>query len=304
MQTSTSMINNQFSNHQSYNSIASKREEITIPEDIEFDIRFLNMFNLFFGLKRAVFTKKKTTTGSRDLFEEFEKNFMTSMKVLSCQAFDTDSSITKRYCKLIDDVLILNKYVRHNPKKVKKISQDLLNALDKNLNPLKGFWGDENSEKMGENALKKSAEESINIKKSLDFENYLSGHSKEILQPRESNSSVFSEKEKTQMITMARRKSVEKYPNYRYSNRPSWERGTQSGQKSSRDYFKEEGLKFRSNVMKKINFGDVGSAIKKEEPEDVSSRERDLQLISLISLDESLNGEESPLPFNEKLDVL
>lgn len=306
----SSVLNTKLYSRLSYNSVSTKKEELQIPEDIEFDIRFLNMFNLFFGLKRAVFTKKKTAAGSRDLFEEFEKNFMASMKVLSCKAFDIDSSITKRYCKLIDDVLVLNKYVRHNPKKVKKISNDLLTALDKNLNPLKDFWQKEEEKEENKEKMKKFE----SIKKSLDFGNLNSRIKQNILQPRGSINSIQTSREsRREVIPITRRMSVEKYPKYRYSTQSNWERGTQSGKKypkNGRDFFRMEGEKFRSNLQKRLSFGDFPSSpIKPNEEEDgekIHDVEKDMQLISLISIEESVSGDDLGLTaenFNEKLDV-
>lgn len=305
------MINNRFASRPSFSSIISQNEETKIPEDIEFDIRCLNMFNLFFGLKRAVFTKKKTNTGSRDLFEEFEKCFMSGMKILSCKAFDINSSITKRYCKLIDDVLILNKYVRHNPKKVKKISKDLLNALDKNLVPLREFWkGEEEKDKKIEIKRLKDLEV---VKKSLNFEplstnrrSYDPSRHKENEERNSMNTEKGSDSDRDS-INFLRRKSVEKYPKYQYKRHR--ERGTKSGQKSSREYFKNESEKFRSNIQKKIDFADLGSAIKPlvKEEDPFMEAAKEMQLISMISIvDESINYEgssENDQSFNQKLDV-
>lgn len=310
MQTG-SIINSRFASRPSFSSIDSKKEETKIPEDIEFDIRCLNMFNLFFGLKRAVFTKRKTATGPRDLFEEFEKSFMASMKVLSCKAFDVDSSITKRYCKLIDDVLILNKYVRHNPKKVKKISKDLLNALDKNLNPLKDFWRDQQQK---EEELKKLKDLRV-VKKSLYFEPLSSKRkSHDIIKPKENDENTGSNTARrsepcSDKFSFIRRSSVEKYPKYHYRRGKDWSRETKSGQKSSREYFKHESEKFRSNIQKKITFGDLGSAIKPlaDEEDPFTETNKEMQLISMISIDdESITGEDmsaNEQSFNQKLDV-
>ena len=53
-------------------STTSKTAEF--PIDLEFDIRYLNIFNLFFGLKRAVFSKKTSELKPRDMLEEYLKS--------------------------------------------------------------------------------------------------------------------------------------------------------------------------------------------------------------------------------------
>ena len=117
------------------------KEKLEIPPDLEFDIRFLNIFNLFFGLKRTLFSKMATDHEPRAMLEEFESNFMMNLKILSMKGFNKKQKITDRYCKLIDDVLLLNRYIKDNPLRIEQISKDLLHALDNNLKYLKSFWG-------------------------------------------------------------------------------------------------------------------------------------------------------------------
>lgn len=110
---------------------------------LEFDFRFLNLFNIFFGLKKAVFSKCSTPKYKNDpkmdprkMFEEFELMFVDNLKILTYKAFRKGSKITDRYCRLINDAFRVNKYANKNKDSIGPIAEGLSECINEHLSSL------------------------------------------------------------------------------------------------------------------------------------------------------------------------
>ena len=77
---------------------------------LEYDLRMLNCANLYYGIKKLMFTaaSKSFSDKNEHNLAEFEEKFFNNLKLLSYKAFQNNAEMYRGCSKLIEKTIAFN----------------------------------------------------------------------------------------------------------------------------------------------------------------------------------------------------
>ena len=106
---------------------------------LEYDIRMLNCANLYYGIKKLMFTSASNSFGEKNqqILGEFEEKLFNNLKLLSYKAFQNNAEMYKACSQLIEKTIQFNSTVNSAGDKLIGLIQNGIKGIDKNLIDLK-----------------------------------------------------------------------------------------------------------------------------------------------------------------------
>lgn len=104
----------------------------------EFSFRFLNVFNLFFALKKMSFMKDVDVLNTRSLLEEMEEKFANTLRLMCYKMFEQTPSKYKDCSNLITQTLNYNQSVHSKEHKLQSLIKVVWKAFQLNFDSIDG----------------------------------------------------------------------------------------------------------------------------------------------------------------------
>lgn len=106
---------------------------------LEYDIRMLNCANLYYGIKKLMFSSASQSLGDKNqqILGEFEEKLFNNLKLLSYKAFQNNAEMYKACSQLIEKTIQFNSAVSNSGDKLIGLIQNGIKGIDKNLLDLK-----------------------------------------------------------------------------------------------------------------------------------------------------------------------
>ena len=106
---------------------------------LEYDLRMLNCTNLYYGIKKLMFTAASNSFNEKNEqhLSNFEEKFFNNLKLLSYQAFQNNAEMYRGCAKLIDRTVKFNNCLNTQGDQLITLVKNGIKGIDKNLIDLK-----------------------------------------------------------------------------------------------------------------------------------------------------------------------
>lgn len=146
-----------------------------VNPQLEYDLRMLNCTNLYYGIKKLMFTAASRSFSDKNALHlaEFEDKFFNSLKLLSYKAFQNNSDMYRGCSKLIEKTLAFNTSLNEQGDSLIPLIKNGVKGIDKNLADLKNLLPSKSRrpKSRGKSAEKKYFANKKKAKKQLDENN-------------------------------------------------------------------------------------------------------------------------------------